>query len=120
MKLPRIYQVNWFRKDQDGAFLWPGYRENSRVLAWIFRRCQGKANAIESPIGLLPRLGEAGINTNGLAVTSETMARLLTVDIEGWKEQLPQMHEHYAQFGDRLPAELHTLLNTLDEHVHSG
>ena len=118
-KLPRIFYVNWFRKGEDGKFLWPGYGENSRVLAWIFRRCQGRAEAIETVIGLLPPVGEGGIETDGLDVGKQTMNTLLEVDIEGWKQQLPQMHEHYAEFGEKLPAELHAQLDALDARLRA-
>ena len=81
-KLPKIFYVNWFRKDDDGKFLWPGFGENSRVLAWIFRRCEGKADAVETPIGLVPAAGDGGIDTNGLEISDEAMAQLLEVDPE--------------------------------------
>jgi phosphoenolpyruvate carboxykinase (GTP) len=119
-KLPRIFYVNWFRKDAGGEFLWPGYGENSRVLAWIFRRCAGEAQAIETEIGLVPPIGEGGIDTDGLDVTDAAMAKLLEIDIDGWRQQLPQMHEHYAAFGEKLPAELHAQLETLDLRVHAN
>ena len=83
-KLPKVFYVNWFRKDEDGKFMWPGYGENSRVLAWIFRRCEGHADAVETLIGLVPPLGEGGIDTSGLDLSAETMAELLEVDVEGW------------------------------------
>ncbi len=118
-KLPRIFYVNWFRKGQDGKFVWPGYGENSRALAWIFRRCQGRADAVETMIGLLPRVGEGGIDTDGLDLNTQTMHKLLQVDVEGWKQQLPQMREHYAEFGDKLPAELHAQLDALDARLHA-
>jgi phosphoenolpyruvate carboxykinase (GTP) len=117
--LPRIFYVNWFRKDADGTFLWPGYGENSRVLAWIFRRCEGEAQALDTEIGLVPPIGEGGIDTDGLDVTDAAMAKLLEVDIDGWRQQLPQMHEHYAAFGEKLPAELHAQLETLELRVHA-
>ena len=79
-KLPRLFHVNWFRKDDDGNFLWPGFGENSRVLAWIFRRCEGTAEAVETPAGLVP--GEGAIDTTGLDVSAEDMAELLRVDPE--------------------------------------
>ena len=88
-KPPRIFYVNWFRKDEDGKFLWPGYGDNSRVLAWVFRRCEGNAAAVETPIGLVPPLGEGGIDTDGLDISDEAMTKLLEVDIKGWKHQLP-------------------------------
>jgi phosphoenolpyruvate carboxykinase (GTP) len=112
-KLPRIFYVNWFRKDEDGKLLWPGFGENSRVLAWIFRRCNGSADAIETPIGLVPPVGEGGIETEGLDVSPEAMAKLLEVDPECWQEQIPQMREHYDRFGDQLPGELRVQLEAL-------
>jgi phosphoenolpyruvate carboxykinase (GTP) len=117
-QLPRIFYVNWFRKDDDGKFLWPGFGENSRVLAWIFRRCEGKADAVQTAIGLLPPVGDGGIDTDGLDVTDAAMARLLEVDIAGWSEQLPQIQEHYAKFGKKLPAELDAQLDSLDGRLH--
>jgi phosphoenolpyruvate carboxykinase (GTP) len=119
-KPPRIFYVNWFRKGEDGSFLWPGYGENSRVLAWIFRRCEGGAGAVETPIGLLPPVGDGGIDIGGLDVTDAGMSELLEVDVDGWKQQLPQMHEHYAAFGDKLPAELRNELDQLDDRLHSS
>jgi phosphoenolpyruvate carboxykinase (GTP) len=117
-QLPKVFMVNWFRKTAEGKFLWPGYGENSRVLAWIFRRCEGTAEAIETDIGLVPPVGEGGIDTDGLDVTPEAMHQLLEVDRRGWKQQLPQMHEHYARFGDKLPQELRDELTTLDSRLH--
>jgi phosphoenolpyruvate carboxykinase (GTP) len=116
-KLPRIFYVNWFRKDAKGKFLWPGYGENSRVLDWIFRRCEGTADAVETAIGLLPPVGEGGINTDGLDVSREAMEELLAVDADGWKQQLPQMHEHYAEFGKKLPDELRGELRELERRL---
>jgi phosphoenolpyruvate carboxykinase (GTP) len=114
VKLPQIFYVNWFRKDDEGKFLWPGFGENSRVLAWIFRRSEGKAEAIETPIGFVPPV-EGGIDTEGLDLPEGTMEKLLDVDPDCWKQQLPQMHEHYAKFGDRLPEELKGQLKALEE-----
>jgi phosphoenolpyruvate carboxykinase (GTP) len=116
-KLPRIFYVNWFRKDDDGKFLWPGFKENSRVLAWIFRRCEGKADANETAIGLVPPVGEGGIDTSGLDIGGEAMEQLLSVDPKAWKQQLPQMHEHYARFGHRLPQEMHDQLHALEQRL---
>ncbi len=113
-QLPKIYYVNWFRKGADGKFLWPGYGENSRVLAWIFRRCDGSVDAEETPIGLVPAVGQGGIDTSDLDVDPEAMSELLAVDPEDWRHQLPQMHEHYAKFGDRLPQELKRQLEALE------
>jgi phosphoenolpyruvate carboxykinase (GTP) len=116
-QLPRIFYVNWFRKGEDGKFLWPGYGENSRVLAWVFRRCQGKAEAQETEIGLVPALGDGGIDTDGLDVTPRQMEELLRVDVEGWRQQLPQIHEHYARFGNRLPEQLREQLTALEHQL---
>ncbi|PZS10516.1 MAG: phosphoenolpyruvate carboxykinase, partial [Solirubrobacterales bacterium] len=112
-KLPKIFYVNWFRKDDDGKFLWPGFGENSRVLAWVFRRCEGSAEAVETVIGLVPAVGRDGLDVDGLDVDAGAMERLLAVDPEGWALQLPQMREHYAKFGDQLPAELRAQFDAL-------
>jgi phosphoenolpyruvate carboxykinase (GTP) len=116
-RLPRVFYVNWFRKGPDGRFLWPGYGENSRVLAWIFRRCEGKAEAVDTEIGLLPVLGDGGVDVAGLDVSPQAMAELLAVDVEGWKRQLPQMHEHYAQFSSKLPDPLRAELIGLEQRL---
>jgi phosphoenolpyruvate carboxykinase (GTP) len=116
-KLPEIFYVNWFRKNDNGKLMWPGFGENSRVLAWIFRRCDGDARAEETVIGLVPPVGEGGIETEGLDVSAQTMAKLLEVDAGAWKEQLPQMRDHYARFGDRLPGELAAQLNGLEQRL---
>jgi phosphoenolpyruvate carboxykinase (GTP) len=114
-KLPRIFYVNWFRKNEDGQFLWPGFGENSRVLAWIFRRCEGSGEAEESPIGYLP--AQAAIETDGLEISDEDMALLLEVDPEQWKAQLLQVREHFATFGERLPAALREQLEALEQRL---
>jgi phosphoenolpyruvate carboxykinase (GTP) len=116
-EMPRVFYVNWFRKDEDGRFMWPGFGENSRVLAWIFRRLTGEAKAEETAIGLVPPLGEGGIDTEGLEINAETMAKLLEVDTEGWLAQLPQMKQHLAEFGEKLPAELHAQLEGLEQRL---
>jgi phosphoenolpyruvate carboxykinase (GTP) len=116
-RLPKIFYVNWFRKGDDGRFLWPGFGENSRVLAWVFRRCEGNAEALDTEIGLVPPLGEGGIDVTGLDVSRDDMEELLNVDIEGWRQQLPQMHEHFARFGDRLPGELRDQLAALEQRL---
>ena len=116
-KLPRIFYVNWFRKGEDGQFLWPGFGENSRVLAWIFGRAAGNADAVETAIGLVPPIGDAGIDTTGLDVGDDTMTELLEVDFDGWIEQISQIKEHYSSFGDSLPAELRCQLDALEERL---
>jgi phosphoenolpyruvate carboxykinase (GTP) len=118
-RMPRIFYVNWFRKDDHGKFMWPGFGENSRVLAWIFRRLTGEAEAQETAIGLVPPNGEGGIDTEGLDVSPETMAKLLEVETEGWLAQLPQMKEHLGAFGDKLPAELSEQLAALEQRLNA-
>jgi phosphoenolpyruvate carboxykinase (GTP) len=113
-KLPRIYGVNWFRKDSDGKFVWPGYGENSRVLEWICRRLDGDAGAIDTPIGAVP--GPSDLALDGLDDTSRgNVAHALRVDNEEWRRELPTIEEHFARFGDRLPGALRT---ELDELAH--
>jgi phosphoenolpyruvate carboxykinase (GTP) len=102
--LPKIFYVNWFRKDTDGKFLWPGYGENSRVLEWIFNRITDKASAVETPIGSVPT--PDAIDTAGLDVSRDQMEELLRVDQEGWRAEVPLIQEYYAKFGDRLPQAL--------------
>ena len=113
--LPRIFMVNWFRKDDAGNFIWPGFGENSRVLAWIFRRCDGEADAEETPIGLVPAAG--ALETDGLGLSEDALAQLLRVDPEEWKIQLPQLQQHYATFGEALPAELREQLDRLEQRL---
>jgi phosphoenolpyruvate carboxykinase (GTP) len=114
-RLPKVFVVNWFRKSGGEDFLWPGFGENSRVLAWAFRRCDDEADAIETPIGLVP--APRAIDTAGLDVTEEDMAELLRVDPDEWKAQLPQVREHFSRFGDRLPRELRAQLEALEERL---
>ncbi|HEY8156679.1 MAG TPA: phosphoenolpyruvate carboxykinase (GTP) [Myxococcota bacterium] len=117
-KLPKLFYVNWFRKGEDGSFLWPGYSENSRVLKWIFERCEGTAKAVETPIGNLP--APQAIDTNGLAgVTPENLAELLRVDVEGWLTETPMIAQHFDQFGDRMPRELREELRSMKEGLES-
>ena len=112
VQLPRVFHVNWFRKDADGKFLWPGFGENSRVLEWIFRRCEDSAAAVESPIGLLP--GEGAINTEGLEISEQAMSELLSVDADLVRQQLPQIKEHLAKFGGKLPPQVGRQLEALE------
>jgi phosphoenolpyruvate carboxykinase (GTP) len=113
-KLPKIYYVNWFRRDGadgDGGFLWPGFGENSRVLKWIVERIDGQAAAVETPIGHVPAPG--ALDTDGLDVTEEQLAAALAVDPEEWKAELPQIQEWFEKFGEQLPAVLWTELDGL-------
>ncbi|MGA1763451.1 MAG: phosphoenolpyruvate carboxykinase (GTP), partial [Ilumatobacteraceae bacterium] len=111
-KLPKIFFVNWFRRDEDGRFLWPGYGENSRVLKWVFERVDGKSTAHQTPIGLLP--SPDAIDTTSLNVAEDDLAALLSVDKPGWVAAVPQIKQHYARFGDHLPSELSAALGTLE------
>jgi phosphoenolpyruvate carboxykinase (GTP) len=113
-QMPRIFYVNWFRKDEKG-FLWPGYGENSRVLKWIFERCDGTATAVDTPVGRLPRT--ADIDTTGLDVSADGMTKLLTVDKEGWKAEIPLIRDFFAKFGSRMPAALKEELDQLEQRL---
>ncbi|HWZ83292.1 MAG TPA: phosphoenolpyruvate carboxykinase (GTP) [Terriglobales bacterium] len=117
-KLPKIYYVNWFRTDENGKFLWPGYGENSRVLKWIFERCDGKVNAVDTPIGRLP--APADLDTNGLDLPADRVAKLLNVDVEGWLGEVPKIREHFAKFGDRLPQGLNQEVNDLEQRLRNA
>jgi phosphoenolpyruvate carboxykinase (GTP) len=114
-KLPRLFYVNWFRKDADGRFLWPGYGENSRVLEWVFQRCAGRGDAIETPIGILP--AEGAINSDGLGVDPGDLSELLRVDTDGWRAEVPLIREHFDSLGDRVPAELYDELSKLEKRL---
>ncbi len=113
--LPKIFFVNWFRRDEDGRFLWPGFGENSRVLKWVFERVAGSADAEKTPIGYLPR--ESDLDTTGLEIAPEDLHELLSVDADGWKQAVPQIRDHFATFGDRLPAQLSLALDELDSKL---
>jgi len=117
-RLPKVFYVNWFRKDDSGRFLWPGFGENSRVLAWIFARCDDAAEAVDTPIGLVPT--PDAIDTEGLDIAPEDLAALLEVEPEGWRAQLPQVREHFARFGDRLPSELRAQIDAFDQRFEEG
>ncbi len=114
-KLPRIFYVNWFRKDEDGGWLWPGFGENSRVLKWIVDRINGKGEAVESPIGYLP--AKDAIDTSGLDVTEQQMDELLNVDIDEWLNEIQSIREHYERFEERLPAALSEELDALETRL---
>src|SRR5829696_2759721 len=116
--LPKVFYVNWFRKDADGKWLWPGFGENSRVLAWVFGRCAGTAEAVETPIGLLPP--EGALPLDGLDIPAEDMAELLRVGVEEWKAELPSLREHLDQFGDKLPPEMREQLAALESRLNAA
>ncbi len=110
-KMPKIFYVNWFRLDEDGKFLWPGFGENSRVLKWIIERIDGQAAAIETPIGHVPAPGSFDID--GLDMTEAQLEEALKVDVEEWKAEIPQIQEWFEKFGDDLPSVLWTELDGL-------
>ena len=111
-KLPRIFYVNWFRRDEDGAFLWPGFGENSRVLKWVIERIEGTAAAVETPVGHVPT--PESLDTAGLALTDEQLEKVLAVKPEEWREEIPQIQEWFEKIGaDKVPAMLWTELDGL-------
>ena len=114
-KLPKIFYVNWFRKDGDGGWLWPGFGENSRVLKWIVERVSGKGQAVETPIGYLPTDG--AIDTSGLDVTDDQMSELLNVNVEEWLNEIASIREHYARFEETLPEALSDELAALEARL---
>jgi phosphoenolpyruvate carboxykinase (GTP) len=114
-KLPRVYYVNWFRKDADGKWLWPGYGENSRVLKWIVQRVCGIANAVNTPIGNMPEPGS--IDVEGLSVSEADMKELLTVDKASWLAEVQSVKDHYATYGEKLPKELQSQLAALEARL---
>ena len=116
-KLPRLFWVNWFRRDDDGSFLWPGFGENCRVLEWVLERVAGDGDAAETPIGLVPTLD--AIDRSGTDVDDAAMAKLLDVDPSAWEGELTVIEEHYAAVGERLPAELRDQLEDLRTRLHA-
>ena len=117
-KLPKIFYVNWFRQDSNGKFLWPGYGENSRVLKWIFERCDGKVHANETAIGRIPEV--ADLDTKGLDIKGSHVEELLTVDIEGWLKEVPLIKEHFAHFGAHLPEGLNVEVEALEKRLKAA
>ncbi len=113
--LPKIFYVNWFRKDADGRWLWPGYGDNSRVLEWVFERTAGRGDAVETPIGFVPAPG--ALNVEGLGVSDEDLTELLRVDTDEWRAEVPLIREHFATFGDRLPASLDAAVDDLERRL---
>ena len=115
-KLPQIFFVNWFRRDEDGRFMWPGYGENSRVLKWVFERLNGTAEADKTAIGYLPNA--TSLDTTGMQINEADLQAITSVDVDGWREAVPQIRDHYAAFGDRLPNELATALDALESSLN--
>ena len=110
-KLPKIFYVNWFRRDDDGDFLWPGFGENSRVLKWVIERIEGKAAAVETPIGHVPT--PESLDVDGLGLSDTQLEAALAVDADEWKAEIPQIEEWFATFGDALPTQLQVELDAL-------
>jgi phosphoenolpyruvate carboxykinase (GTP) len=117
-KLPRIFFVNWFRRDANGRYLWPGFGENSRVLKWIFERCEGFGNAVETPLGPMP--APEDIDTVGLRIAREDLEELLRVDAPGWLSGLDHLRRHFESMGERVPVELHDELLALEKRLHAA
>jgi phosphoenolpyruvate carboxykinase (GTP) len=117
-KLPKIFFVNWFRKDEGGRWLWPGFGENSRVLKWVFERTSGKGKAEKTAIGYMPTVD--AIDRSGLDVSDADMTELLKVDKEGWIKEIVSIRENYAIYGERLPKELATQLKALEKRLNHG
>lgn len=114
-KLPKLFYVNWFRKDQDGKWLWPGFGDNSRVLKWIIERTSGKGSAQETPIGYMPTVD--AIDRTGLNVSDEDMAELLKINKEEWLKEVASIREHYANYGEKLPKEMTDQLDALEKRL---
>jgi phosphoenolpyruvate carboxykinase (GTP) len=113
--LPKIFYVNWFRKGDDGRWLWPGFGENSRVLEWVFKRVGGEADAVDTPIGFVPT--PDSLDVSGVNVSPADMAELLNVDLDEWRAEVPSIREHFAKFGERLPAKLHEQVDLLESRL---
>ncbi|TCO19094.1 phosphoenolpyruvate carboxykinase [Kribbella steppae] len=110
-KLPRIFYVNWFRKDEAGKFVWPGFSENSRVLKWVIERIEGQADAVETPIGRVPT--QDALDVSGLDMTAEELAIALKFDADEWKAEIPLIEEWFAKLGDTVPTTLKVELDHL-------
>ena len=117
-ELPRIFYVNWFRKDENGKMMWPGFGENSRVLKWVFERCEGTGSAVETPIGNLPAID--ALDFDDVDVDETTMAELLRVDVDGWLQEIPMIEEYYDRFGDHLPEALREEVKQLRQRLEQA
>jgi phosphoenolpyruvate carboxykinase (GTP) len=114
-KLPKLFWVNWFRKGDDGSFLWPGYGDNSRVVKWVIERVAGAGEAVDTPIGRVPSAD--AIDTRGIDISAASMAKILDVDAEAWRQEIPQIEAHYEGIGDHLPDELRDELRELEKRL---
>ena len=117
-KLPKLFLVNWFRRGEDGSFLWPGFGDNSRVLKWIIERVAGEGETVDTPIGRVPAAG--AIDTSGLTIDDATMAQLVNVDADSWRQELPQLDEHYRSIGETVPTALREQLTALEKRLAGG
>jgi phosphoenolpyruvate carboxykinase (GTP) len=115
--LPKIFQVNWFKKGANGKFLWPGFAENIRVLDWIIGRLEGTNQGKASPVGTVPQSGE--LNTSGIDVDESILDELLEIDSEAWNKEIESIREFFEEFGDRMPKRLFEELEALNERVKS-
>jgi|TARA_B110000444_G_scaffold144062_1_gene134796 phosphoenolpyruvate carboxykinase (GTP) len=116
-KLPKLFYVNWFRKDSNGKFIWPGFGENTRVLKWVLERISGSGKAVETPIGMVPT--PDAIDISGLDLSEDDLRTLLSVDSDEWRTELALIEEHYASIGERLPIELTNQLNELTSRLNA-
>jgi phosphoenolpyruvate carboxykinase (GTP) len=115
--LPKIFIVNWFRRNENGKFIWPGFSENSRVLKWISERIDGKLPLTrKTPIGHLPHIDD--IDVGSLTISKHDLEFILNVDVNGWREYITQIKDFYSKFGDRLPVTLKKILNNLEEKIN--
>ena len=114
-KAPQIFYVNWFRKSPDGKWLWPGFRDNARVLKWMCERIEGKVGGVETPVGTAPKAGE--LDVSGLKISEAEMAELLRIDVDGWKSEVPEIEAYLNKAGDRLPARMKAQLAALKKRV---
>jgi phosphoenolpyruvate carboxykinase (GTP) len=117
-KLPKIFNVNWFRKNSEGKFLWPGYGDNIRALKWIFERTEGADVSVETPIGYVPK--EGSIDLEGLNDVANNIPELLKVDKNEWMEELKLINDHYAMFGEKLPQEMKNQLEGLTTRLNKA
>ena len=114
-KAPKIFYVNWFRKSPEGKWLWPGFRENARVLKWMCERVEGKVDAVQTPVGFIPKPGD--LDVGGMQIDAADMAELMRIDVEGWKNEVPEIEAYLGKAGDRLPARMKAQLAALKKRV---
>lgn len=117
-KLPKIYYVNWFQKNEKGQFIWPGFGENSRVLKWIFERCSGADHALKTPIGNVPK--EGALDLSNLNISDQAKAQLFKIDTEAWKKEVAELRTYYQMFGDKLPQGIHDELQALENRLNQS